>query len=217
VLYGGTFDPVHIGHIEVATRISKLFEIDELLFLPAKLAPHKLTQEVTPAIHRFAMLVLGTQHDERLLVETYELDAPDRRYTVDTVAHFEAELGASADLFFLMGADSWSEITTWKEWQRLLTLSNHIVVTRPGYEVRLDAVGSDVEVVDLRGASKIPDLGETVNKRVFVTDEVMTEIAATEIRGAARDERFAQLAGLVPEAVAEYIIKYKLYRETNES
>lgn len=216
-LYGGTFDPVHLGHLEVATKVSELFEIDELLFVPAKLAPHKLTLEVTPALHRYAMLVLATQHDSRLSVSTYELEAPDRRYTVDTLAHFQAELGESAELFFVMGADSWAEITTWREWERLLATANHIVVTRPGYDVRLDAVGPSVQVADLRGQSTIGLLDGTAGTRVFITDAVMAEISASEIRRAARERRITQLATLVPKPVADYIIKYKLYRETNES
>ena len=74
-IYGGTFDPVHLGHMEVARRVSELFEIDELLFVPAQVAPHKLTRPVTPAIHRYAMLALATQEESRLLVSTFELEA----------------------------------------------------------------------------------------------------------------------------------------------
>ncbi len=219
-LYGGTFDPVHLGHIEVATRISALFEIDELLFVPARVAPHKVTREVTPAIHRFAMLVLATQKDSRLRVSTFELEASDRSYTVDTLGHFESELGESAELFFVMGADSWSEITTWREWERLLTMANHIVVTRPGYEVNLEAGGAPLpdRVVDLRGSANLSHaFGKAEDKKIFVTDVVRNEISATEIRRAARENDFDRLARLVPAAVADYITKYKLYRETNES
>src|ERR1044072_1831180 len=133
-LYGGTFDPVHIGHIEVARRISQLFEIEKVLFIPAQMAPHKIGRPVTEPIHRYAMLAQATQDDPQLLISTFELDAPDRRYTVDTVEHFQWVLGDSTELFFIMGADSWAEITTWREWERLLTMTNHIVVTRPGYE-----------------------------------------------------------------------------------
>ena len=72
-----------------------------------------------------------------------ELEAPDRSYTVETLAHFEAKLGDDADLFFVMGADSWSEVQTWKDWERLLTMANHIVITRPGYEIELTEMSSD--------------------------------------------------------------------------
>lgn len=219
-IYGGTFDPVHLGHIEVATKVSQLFEIDELLFVPAQVAPHKLTLPVTPAIHRYAMLVLATQEDPRLRVSTFELEAADRRYTVDTLTHFKSECGKSADLFFVMGADSWSEITTWREFERLLGLVNHIVVTRPGYHINLDLVNSQVRerIVDLRGSEQISKVvNDAGDEKIFITDAVMLEISATEIRRALRNDDWNQLTRLVPPSVAEYIRKYELYRESNEA
>src|SRR5688572_16232914 len=145
-LYGGTFDPVHVGHLEVARKVLPLFEIEKVLFIPAQLAPHKVGRPVTEPIHRYAMLALATQNDPQLLISTFELDAPDRRYTVDTVEHFRTKFGDSAELFFIMGADSWSEIRTWREWERLLKIVNHIVVTRPGHEVDKTLPGPDARV-----------------------------------------------------------------------
>lgn len=219
-IYGGTFDPVHLGHIEVAKRVSELFEIDELRFVPAQVAPHKLTLPVTPAIHRYAMLVLATQQDPRLRVSTFELDTPDRRYTVDTLAHFSSEFGESADLFFVMGADSWSEITTWRGWERVLALVNHIVVSRPGYDINLDLVNSSVRerIVDLRGSKQIPKVvNEAAGEKIFITDAVMLENSATQIRRALREDDWNQLTRLVPSPVADYIRKYELYRESYEA
>ncbi len=165
------------------------------------------------------MLVLATQEDPRLRVSTFELEAPDRRYTVDTLAHFKSEFGESADLFFVMGADSWSEITTWREWERLLTLVNHIVVTRPGYDISLDLVNSSVgeRIVDLRGSKQIPKVvNEAAGEKIFITDAVMLESSATDIRRALREDDWSQLTRLVPSSVANYIRKYELYRESNE-
>ena len=218
-IYGGTFDPVHLAHLEVAKKVSQLFEIDELLFVPAQVAPHKLTRPVTPAIHRYAMLVLATQQEPRLRVSTFELEASDRRYTVDTLAHFQSEVGESADLFFVMGADSWAEITTWREWERLLGLVNHIVITRPGYDINLDLVNSSVRerIVDLRGSKQIPRVvNEAAVEKIFITDAVMLENSATEIRRAVREDDWNLLTRLVPLPVADYIRKYELYRESNE-
>lgn len=194
-LYGGTFDPVHLGHVEIARRVSELFEIEKVLFVPAQAPPHKVGRRVTEPIHRYAMLALATQDDPRLSISTFELDAPDRRYTVHTVEHFQETLGDSTELFFIMGADSWSEITTWREWERLLAMINHIVVTRPGYEVPQAPPGA----------------------RVFFTDAVLKDISATNIRRLASEGRFDELARFVPAAVAEYIRKYELYRDTNET
>src|SRR6185503_18884035 len=141
-LYGGTFDPVHTGHVEAARRVLQLFEIEKVLFIPAQMAPHKVGRPVTEPIHRYAMLALATQDDPQLSISTFELDAPDRRYTVDTVERFQQVLGDSIELFFIMGADSWSEITTWRGWERLLSMSNHVVVTRPGYDPAATQVGA---------------------------------------------------------------------------
>jgi nicotinate-nucleotide adenylyltransferase len=196
-LYGGTFDPVHLGHLEVARRVSELFEIEKVVFIPAQIAPHKVGRSVTEPIHRYAMLALATQDDPQLSISTFELDAPDRRYTVETVAEFQRMLGDDAELFFIMGADSWSEITTWREWERLLTMTNHIVVTRPGYEVAPAPAG----------------LGE----RIFFTDAVMKDISATNIRRLASEGLYGELEELVPQSVAGYIKKYGIYRDSNEA
>lgn len=210
-LYGGTFDPVHAGHVEVARRVSQLFEIEKVLFIPAQMAPHKIGRPVTEPIHRYAMLALATQDDPQLSISTFELDAPGRRYTVDTVGHFQRALGESTELFFIMGADSWSEITTWREWERLLSMTNHIVVSRPGYEPVTTPVGriSD-RIVDVRGG-KSPSRTEGANK-IFFTDVVMKDVSATSIRRLASEGSFEELTGLVPGPVLEYIKKYGIYR-----
>jgi len=215
-LYGGTFDPVHAGHLEIARRVAEVFDIETVLFIPAQMAPHKLGRPVTEPIHRYAMLALATQDDPRLRISTFELEAPDRRYTVDTVDHFKRELGDSTELFFIMGADSWSEITTWREWERLLTMTNHIVVTRPGYEPSTTHVGAISErIEDLRNLEGVGALQGDVRDdgaRIFLTDVVMKDVSATDIRRRASEGRFEELAGLLPGPVLEYIQKYRIYK-----
>jgi nicotinate-nucleotide adenylyltransferase len=218
-LYGGTFDPIHLGHLEVARKVSQFFEIDKLWFVVAQLAPHKLSREVTPALHRYAMLALATQDEPQLFISTFELDAPGRCYTVDTLAHFKSELNDSADLFFVMGADSWSEVTTWREYDRLLGMANHIIVSRPGYNLGVGHIAPELKarIVDLRGVDKASASGiirRDEGERIFITDAVMTDVSATDIRRAVR-ENSSELTGLVPLPVADYIRKYQLYRETN--
>src|SRR5687767_14037095 len=125
----------------------------------------------------------------------------------------QEELGADYRLFFVMGADSWSEITTWREWQRLLTMCDHIVVTRPGYELNSAAAGANL--IDLRG--KTDDeinalLSQSASPRVFVTDAVFEDVSATEIRAAARQGDTSALTKMVPPEVADYLENYGLYR-----
>lgn len=217
-IYGGTFDPVHLGHIEVARCVARQFELDEVLLVPAFHAPHKLAQPVTSHLHRYAMLVLATQDEPRLSVSTIELEAKDRRYTVETVDHFQALFGDSAQLFFIMGADSWSDVKSWREWQKLLTMTNHIVVTRPGFDVKTLLAVEDLgtQIVDLRsGQSPLENARE--KGTIFITNVVMKDVSATEIRNAVRANRFDEVANLVPGPVVDYLKKYKLYRDSNEA
>jgi nicotinate-nucleotide adenylyltransferase len=212
-IYGGTFDPVHNGHLKVARGVRKLFELDEVILIPACVPPHKRGAGITSAFHRFAMLALATEHDDNVSVSTVELDRPDHPYAVDTVARLREKMGSDYRLFFVMGADSWSEITTWREWQRLLTMCDHIVVTRPGYELPADAGRG--KMIDVRGkeAGAVQSvINESESTQVFVTDAVFEDVSATTIRAAVKNGRLADLKTMVPPEVANYIEKYELYR-----
>jgi len=210
-IYGGTFDPVHNGHLEVARRVLKLFELDEVILVPACVPPHKRNANITSAFHRFAMLALATEADRQLRVSTVELDAPELPYAVETVDRMK---NVSARTFFLIGADSWSEISTWHQWQKLLTMCDLIVVTRPGYEINSIATPT-AELVDLRSveANQISEmLRHDCKPRVFITNVAMIDVSATRIRVAVRTNDEAGLQTMVPPAVARYIDKYNLYR-----
>jgi nicotinate-nucleotide adenylyltransferase len=216
-LYGGTFDPVHKGHTAVAQALLKLFTLDEVLFVPAAHAPHKRVSKVTPAIQRYAMLALATQDESKLRLSTVEIDAPERPYTFETLERMREELGREAQLFFVMGADSWLEITTWREWERVLALSNHIVVVRPGYELSAEHVAPEIRerIVDLRriggeGASQKIDSHD--DAKIYVTDAVNMDVSATMIRRAVREGRETDWINWVAPPVADYIRKYELYR-----
>jgi nicotinate-nucleotide adenylyltransferase len=214
-IYGGTFDPVHNGHLEVAGRVLKLFELDEVIFVPACVPPHKHRAGITSAFHRFAMLALATRHDARLRISTIELDAPERPYAVDTVTRMQSEIGSSHRLFFMIGADSWIEITAWHEWQRLLKMCDLIVVTRPGYDWHAVVPPDSATIVDARGMSrrKISELlGADASPRVFLTDAAMVDVSATAIRASARSKGMEKLRRNVPAEVASYIEKYELYQ-----
>jgi nicotinate-nucleotide adenylyltransferase len=217
-LYGGTFDPVHVGHLAVAENVLKLFALDHVLFIPAHVAPHKRGRGTTPGLHRYAMLALATQGDERLCVSSIELDAPERPYTIETLARLQEEAGPQVRLFFIMGADSWADITTWREWEKLLETSDHIIVTRPGYELGSEHVPESVRerIVDLRGArteTLAGEVGDDVGPKLYVTDAVLMDVSATGIRRLVGEGSFSELGRLVPAAVADYIRKYRLYTE----
>ena len=210
-IYGGTFDPVHNGHLEVARRVQKLFEMDELILVPACTPPHKRSASITSGFHRFAMLALATQSDEKFRISTIELDQPESPYAIDTVSRLRTEFGSNHRLFFLIGADSWEEITTWREWQRLLRMCDLIVVTRPGYDLVERAPIEGVCIVDVRGQKQV-SLRENQRPGIFLSDAANVDVSATAIRAAARANNSEALRVMMPAVVVDYIVKQKLYR-----
>jgi nicotinate-nucleotide adenylyltransferase len=218
-LYGGTFDPVHNGHMSVARALLKLFVLDEIVFIPAHVAPHKRSQAVSPALKRYAMLALATQNEPQMRVSTLELEAPERPYTVETLARMKEKYGREARLFFVMGADSWADIRTWREWERVLTLTNHIVMARPGYGQDAAHVTPQIRerVVDLRGADDSAIKGAVEGaetEKIYVTDAVQMDVSATKVRQLVSAGRDDEWPALIPRPVAGFIGKYRLYRDT---
>lgn len=209
--YGGTFDPVHCGHLTVAKRLLELFALDEFIFLPAYHAPHKAENAPTSAYHRFAMLALATQDERRVSISTLELDHGMKRYTVETLPELLKQ-NSGSKVFFVMGADSWSEITTWREWEKVLLMTDHIVVTRPGYEIAFDHVSDAVRerIVDLRDKEQMP--ADDAGPRIYITDAVKVDVSATEIRQDVSEDDRLDRADDVPQEVAKYIEKYELYK-----
>lgn len=221
-IYGGTFDPVHNGHIDVARGIIDAFGFDELLFVPAFVPPHKRGRMISSGFHRFAMLVIATQSEPEMRVSTIELELPSKPYTVETLARLQAN-DPQSQLFFVMGADSFSEITSWREYERLLTSYSIVVAMRaqisgqgPQNAMTEDESepGSNLSsqlrerIVDLRGA-RCPSRGELGEQHIFLTDYVLSDVSATRIRGLIRDGRDA--SAFVASGVAEYAIKYGIY------
>lgn len=218
--YGGSFDPLHIGHLSIARKIIELFALDRFVFIPAFHAPHKKDKKPTSAFHRFAMLCLATESEYKIKVSTVELEAPEKPFTFETQAKLKVEL-ADAEIFFVIGADSWTEIDTWREWEKVLTLTNIIVVTRPNYEINFSHVTNEIRktIVDSRGELRFKnyELQESKNKspqiedqKIYITDAVNLDVSATEIRRKIRAVE-NDWREFVPPPVAKYIEKYELY------
>ncbi len=223
-VYGGTFDPIHNGHLRVAEAILKAFALDRLLFVPAFIPPHKRHQTIISPFHRLAMLALATADSPRMFVSTVELEAPSRPYTIETLGRLRAEW-QPVQLFFVMGADSFRDVTSWREHERILSDYDLIVAARPNCGPNPDGYDDDekiaghlaphlqARVVDLRGGqcprAEVAD-DEQKPPRIYLTDYVAVDASSTDIREAVRDGR--GIGDLVPPAVASYMEKYKLYR-----
>lgn len=208
--YGGSFDPPHLGHIAIARELLEMFALERFVFVPAFHAPHKPDSPPSPAIDRYTMLCLATQNDEAIAVSRMEMDLPGRPYTVETLGRLN-EIHGGDTYFFVMGADSWNDIRTWREWEKVLTMTDHIVVTRPGHELELGHVTDEIRarIVDLRGSNAVPE--SSAGPAIYLTDAVKMDISATEIRRSAAAGENGWHRD-VPAEVAKYIEKYQIYR-----
>ena len=215
--YGGSFDPVHSGHVTVAEKLLELFRLDEFIFIPAFHAPHKPDTKPTNAYHRYAMLCLATENAPRMSVSLMEIETGEKRYSLDTISVLKT-LNPEKMMFFVMGADSWRDIRTWHEWENVLLLTNHIVVSRPGYPLSIDHVTDVVRhrIVDLQGmdASQARSAIDSTSfgEKIFLTNAVNFDISATEIRDDIKADDVLDRTDVVPDTVAKYIEKYELYR-----
>ena len=195
-ILGGTFDPVHFGHLDIATQALKELSLDELIIVPVNLQPFKLDVPVTIGSHRVEMLKLAFEGMERLKISDYELNKDEVSYTINTLNEFKKKY-AGSEIWFLLGTDALLKIELWKNAKELLTQFNLVVGSRLGYkEEELDRQISHLEQTYMTRIHKI------TNKRL--------NISSTEIKKRIRQGK--PLDKLVPLAVERYINQHALYR-----
>lgn len=194
-VFGGTFDPVHNGHLAVAREVRRQLELDEVWFLPAGQPWMKSDRPVTSAVHRVRMLRLALRGKRAFRVSTLEVERPGATYTMETMARLRAERGRD-EIFFIMGRGTFAQLGRWREPARLISLCRLVVVPRPGVPA------PDIEALE----KQIPGIA----RRVILFDRPLVNISATEIR--ARVARGEDISRLVPVAVARYIKEKGLYR-----
>lgn len=195
VILGGTFDPVHIGHLRVALEASEVLDAPVRL-MPAHVPPHR-PAPVANAVQRVAMLRAALIGQDRLQLDTRELDRAEPSYTVDTLQQMRAEFGAARPLILLLGADAFAGLPTWHEWRTLFELAHIAVMTRPGHEAALPAELANA--ITARRAVTVAELRASPCGKVFDLPVTPLEIAASAVRAvlaAGRDPRW-----LVPDAL----------------
>ena len=188
---GGTFDPVHHGHLVAASEVAAAFALDEVVFVPTGRPYTKDDGQVSPAEDRYLMTVIATSADPRFTVSRVDIDRPGPTYTRDTLADLRAERGQDAELHFITGADALAHILTWQDAGALLGMAHFVGVTRPGYDAALPA--------------GLPDGAVS-----------LLEIPALAISSTGCRERVAEgrpVRYLVPDGVVTYIDKRRLYRQ----
>ncbi|QJW46442.1 nicotinate-nucleotide adenylyltransferase [bacterium BFN5] len=195
-IMGGTFDPIHIGHLVTAEAVRIEYSLDKVIFIPAANPPHKQELQVTPAMHRYIMTVMATYSNPYFYVSDIELERPGLSYTFDTVSALIDQFGAKTDFYFITGADAIQDLPTWENVDELLNLCHFIAATRPGCISTLDNV--------------IRHFGPKGRKRIHRLATPELEISSTDIRERVKNGR--SIKYIVPESVESYILKESLYR-----
>jgi len=211
-LLGGTFDPVHLGHLRCSEEILELFDLDKIILIPASRQPLKAEKSVTPFVHRKEMVRLSIEGNASLSLSEMENEREGKSYSVDTVSHFLKNYKEITDLYFIVGQDAFQEIQLWKDWKRLLSLCNFVVMTRPGYETKglADLFPPDF-AAQFRYNMSLDGYEGPTGHFVFFRRLTFLDISSTDIRE--RVQRGASILYLVPDTVSDYIKKTSLYRQ----
>ena len=214
--FGGTFDPVHLGHLSVARAAADKFDLGTIYFAPADIPPHKQKRQLTDFQHRFAMLALACADDKRFVPSLLDAHTGKPNYSVDTIRRLKKTIRKSDTLYFLIGMDAFKDVSTWYHPEALLAECEFIVASRPGYS--LEDVGSALPekvrpsepVLRAMRGQRPQGTIALPGATIHLLPDVHERVSSTQIRAAA-SRTVQQLSRYVPRLVAEYIKKERLY------
>jgi nicotinate-nucleotide adenylyltransferase len=192
---GGTFDPIHNGHLVAASEVADLFELDEVVFVPTG-QPWQKSRVVTPPEDRYLMTVIATASNPRFSVSRVDIDRGGPTYTNDTLRDLSA-VNPGAELYFITGADALASILSWQNWEELFALAKFVGVSRPGYE--------------LNGQHIVSAFDELPEEALNLVEVPALAISSTDCRARAAKDR--PIWYLVPDGVVQYVAKRRLYRD----
>jgi nicotinate-nucleotide adenylyltransferase len=189
-IMGGTFDPIHHGHLVAASEVGHYFGLDEVIFVPTGQPWQKHDRTVSPGEDRYLMTVIATASNPRFSVSRVDIDRPGETYTIDTLRDLRVQRGPDAEFFFITGADALARMISWRDAAELFTLAHFVGCTRPGHQLSI---------------SDLPD------GQVSLVEIPALAISSTECRQRVRDGQ--PIWYLVPDGVVQYISKRRLYRD----
>lgn len=195
-ILGGTFDPVHFGHLDAADAARRALNLDQVWLIPSCDPPHRPVDPLASGYHRFALVALAVQGDETLRASDIELTRTGPSYTADTLRAVARQGWHASQIFFILGSDAFAEIATWREFPAVLDAANFVVIARPG--TTLDAA-----------AARTPSLRERLGRSMFLVEARTRDVSSSTIR--ARLAARQPIDDLVPAAVARHIVAHHLY------
>ncbi len=205
-LFGGTFDPIHLGHLRCAQEVGEAFSLSQVIFILAATPPHKLDRPIISTEHRWEMVRLAIADNPFFTLSDVEIRREGRSYSIETISYYHHNLGEGERLFFIVGADAFCEIETWRDYPQLFTLCDFIVISRPNFDpLRTRVIKSEGFQKDERDQFLHPS-----GHSLYLHQVTPIGISSTEIRRAIREGK--SIKYLVPKEVEEYIKKQGLYQ-----
>jgi len=208
-IIGGTFDPVHFGHLRTMEEIREKFELSEVIFVPTNIPPHKKDRKVLSPSHRLNMLKLAIETNPFFSVNDYEIKKGGYSYSINTLRYFAKD--GKKKLFFVLGMDSFMSIETWKDYNLLFSLSNFIVLTRPGYPDQLTPDNFPYSLKEYFEYN--PEKKEFIHisgNMVIFFRATLLDISSSAIRDMIKNGKSVRY--LMPKSVEDYIMKYNIYK-----
>jgi len=221
-IFGGTFDPIHVGHLMVAEQVRQIFSFEQVIFMPSAIPPHKPENTCVSAKDRFMMVSLATLSNPCFQVSPLEIDRQGPSYTVDTLKALRKSFGTEVEIFFLAGSDALWEMETWREAERLFELCRFIIIHRPGaaregtlkqlqhsFFQRVENLNPQIIRFPFAEEQKID-----YTVRMFLVEAISVDISSSAIRKLCAQGKSVKY--LVPEPVEDYISKHNLYSYKGE-
>ena len=198
-IMGGSFDPIHVGHLKVAEEMREKRRLDKVVFIPTNIPPHKAHRQLAAPRHRIRMVELAIADHPGFEVSRVEIDRAGPSYSIDTIDQLQEEWGDGHSIFFIIGADTLAELSVWRRPGELIEQADFLTAARPG---------TDMDFWDELSFTFTPE--QVRRLRYGCVDTTPVDISSTDIRNRVRSER--SIMGLVPPAVDEYIVRHGLYR-----
>jgi nicotinate-nucleotide adenylyltransferase len=205
-ILGGTFDPIHFGHLDAADAARRALQLDPILLIPSSDPPHRLTDPMASAFHRFALVALAIQDDAALRAADMELARTGPSFTADTLRAVARQGWLPSQIFFILGSDAFAEIATWREFPSVLDAANFVVIARPGTTLDAAAARTPALRERLRSAEETSRASGT---SIFLVEARTRDVSSSTIR--ARRAARQPIDHLVPAAVARHIAAHHLY------
>ena len=212
-LFGGTFNPIHLGHLRSAEEIRESFQLQRVVFIPSANPPHKEEKDIISSIHRIKMVNLAIEGNPGFSASDIEIKRPGKSYSIETVDHFNREYGSDSTLFFIIGMDAFADIVTWKDYVDLFSLCNFVVTTRPGYAVTdLESILPSKVIGDFFPVPKEDRFAHISNFSLYFQDISPLDISSSLIREMIKKNKSVQY--LLSENVIRYIKLHGLYKDS---